>query len=80
MAAGCWLLAGGPDRAECRRVNETSEPTLTLDVAALASLYLGGVPIARLASAGHVQGDAGLLHTADLMFNSRHEPWCSTEF
>ena len=77
---GCWLLEGGPGGAECHRARSRSGASLRLDVSALGSLFLGGVSAAHLAAAGLVDGDAGTLRRAQLMFRASRDPWCSTEF
>jgi predicted acetyltransferase len=78
--AGRWLLAGGPGGAECHRAGDQDRAGLRLDASALASLFLGGVSVARLATAGRVTADVATLRRAHLMFRTDQDPWCSTEF
>jgi predicted acetyltransferase len=80
---GRWLLAGGPDGAECRPAagaGGAADPGLRLDIATLGSLFLGGASVANLARAGRVEGDSDALRRAHQMFRSDPPPWCSTEF
>jgi len=77
---GRWLLAGGPDGAECRPAPGAADPGLRLDIATLGSLFLGGASVANLARAGRVEGDSVSLRRAHQMFRSDPSPWCSTEF
>lgn len=50
-----YLLRGGPDGATCKRSDRP--PQLTLDVAALGAVYLGGTRLETLARAGQAQAD-----------------------
>ncbi len=77
---GRWLLVGGPDGAECRPAAGRNGPSLSLDAAAIGSLFLGGPSVAQLARAGRADGDRASLLRADQMFGSGLDPWCSTEF
>lgn len=52
---GRYLLRGGPDGATCERTERT--PDVHLGVAALGSVYLGGVRLEALARAGKVVSD-----------------------
>jgi predicted acetyltransferase len=59
----------------------TAEPDLTLDVAVLASVYLGAFRFGDLARAGRVREcHSGALQTADVQFTPSRAPWCSTAF
>ena len=73
--AGRWRLAGGT----CERTE--AAPDLELDVATLASAYLGGVSLRELAAAGRVREHApgALARTADALA-SPIAPWCPEEF
>jgi predicted acetyltransferase len=81
---GRWLLAGGPDGAQCRPAAGAGAGAgdlgLRLDIATLGSLFLGGASVSHLARAGRVDGDSDSLRRAHLMFRSDPPPWCSTEF
>jgi predicted acetyltransferase len=80
---GRWQLSvPGSDRRGGPSVTRTSaEPDLSLDIAALASVYLGALRFADLARAGRVREcQPGALLTADVLFTSARAPWCTTMF
>jgi predicted acetyltransferase len=79
---GRWLLEGGADGAECRRVRGQGQgrASLKLDASALGSLFLGGASVAHLATAGRIEADVPSLRRAHQMFGANLDPWCSTEF
>ena len=78
-AAGRFALDAGPDGAACARTGE--DPDVTLDVRALGAVYLGGVSLRTLASAGWAEESApGGVHRADALFAWDAAPWCSTWF
>ncbi|WP_035856737.1 GNAT family N-acetyltransferase [Cryptosporangium arvum] len=58
----------------------TAEPQLTVDVAALGAVYLGGTSWRQLAAAGRVTGDLSLVPTADDLFATATAPFCGTFF
>jgi predicted acetyltransferase len=72
-------LDAGPAGATC---GETDRPAdLTLDISALSSAYLGGVPLPQaVAAAGVDEHRAGALAEADGLLRTLDEPWCSTFF
>ena len=77
--AGVWRLdaSGG----EARVSRSDAEPELRLDVADLASAYLGGFTFAQLASALRVEELAeGAVERADDIFLTRSAPWCPEVF
>ena len=78
--AGRWQLAAdGGGTATVTRT--TAEPDLQLDVAALASTYLGAFRFGDLATAGRVREcRPGSLRTADVLFTPSRSPWSSTPF
>ena len=79
LAAGRFVLRGGPEGAECAPTGRAAE--LTLPVGALGSAYLGGWTLRTLQRAGLVdEHRAGALATADAMFRSPVTPWCATWF
>jgi predicted acetyltransferase len=79
IAAGRFVLDGGPDGATCTPTDASAELTLPVDT--LGSLYLGGVSALTLARAGRLDEHApGALARADTMFRSADTPWCSTWF
>jgi predicted acetyltransferase len=76
---GSYTLEGGPEGASCARSDHPAD--LSLDVAALAATYLGGVSFATLAQAGLVhQETPGALACADAIFATFPAPYCSTPF
>jgi predicted acetyltransferase len=72
---GHWLVgAHGAEGTE-------SPGELALDVAALASVYLGGFTFGQLAAAGRVQElEPGAIARADALFRSARAPWCPEIF
>ena len=77
--AGTYRVTGGPDGAEVDRTD--ADPDLSLDVATLGSIVLGGIDAGELAAAGRIAG-----HTeeaaarAERLFRWRPAPFCSTTF
>ena len=77
--AGGYRVQGGPDGAECTRAD--AEPDLSLDVADLGSVLLGGIDAGELAAAGRiVEHTAGSVARAERFFRWRPAPFCSTTF
>jgi predicted acetyltransferase len=65
--------------AECRRTHDPAE--VALDVADLASVYLGGVSVSRLARAGPVEELAPhALRRMDALFASWPAPWTVSDW
>ncbi|MGF1595999.1 MAG: GNAT family N-acetyltransferase [Acidimicrobiales bacterium] len=54
----------------------TAAPDVTLDVADLGSLYLGGGSALALARAGRLTGDQGAVDLVDDLFRTRRAPYC----
>jgi len=76
---GRFRLDAGPDGAECART--TTDPDLTLGVADLGALLLGGVSWATLHRAGLVEENrAGAVGRADALFRTERPPYCGTDF
>lgn len=76
---GTFELRGGPDGAECRRVDGDAD--LRLGSSELGSVYLGGVRFGVLARAGRVRElTQGAVARADRMFGVDPAPYCSTDF
>jgi predicted acetyltransferase len=72
---GRYRLECGPDVAGCSKTD--SKPDLSLDAAALASVYLGAVRLPVLAAAGRVEERTpGTVERADRMFSTLAAPWC----
>jgi predicted acetyltransferase len=79
LCGGRFALDAGPDGASC--VPTTTSADLTLDVAVLGSVYLGGHRMRTLAAAGLVdEHSSGAVRRADVMFRAPVPPWCSTWF
>jgi predicted acetyltransferase len=72
---GRWRLAGGQaERTE-------ADADLALDVATLASAYLGGIRFAELVQGGHVEElTPGGVERADGIFRHGLHPWCPEIF
>lgn len=77
---GRWHLEAGPDGATCRPAARSRGTDLRLTASVLASLYLGTAPLAGLATAGRLRGDAPALERAAAMFGTLGTPWCSLGF
>jgi predicted acetyltransferase len=72
-------LEAGPDGATCAATDASAD--LTLGVAELGSLYLGGTLASNLARAGRVdEHTAGALRRADVLFSNDRAPYCRTMF
>ena len=79
LATGRFALDGGPGGATC--APSTESPGLTLSAESLGAAYLGGVALRTLAASGRLDvHDDAALATADAMFRSPIDPWCSTWF
>ena len=73
--AGRWRLGEG----DVARTNDDAD--LELDVADLASAYLGAFTFTRLAAAGRVRElEAGALARADALFRTPRPPYCPEDF
>ncbi|WP_433869287.1 GNAT family N-acetyltransferase [Saccharopolyspora sp. CA-218241] len=67
----------GPEDVE----RTEQRPQLSMDVSALAALYLGDVSVSALAAAGRVQvHEPAALPGADHLFTTDVVPWCGTPF
>ncbi|NJP68805.1 GNAT family N-acetyltransferase [Streptomyces spiramenti] len=74
FAAGRFLLTAGPDGAECGPT--AREADLTLDAAALGTLYLGDRPASRLLALGRLaEGTPGAARRADLLLSTPRRAW-----
>jgi len=72
---GCWRLEGGPDGAHCQRAAAGAAADLSLDAAALGSVYLGGTPLGPLAAAGLIaEHTSGALDRATAMLTQPRAP------
>lgn len=77
-ASGTYVLEGGPDEASCQRSSVPAE--VSMSIADLGAVYLGGTRVATLAEAGRITGERKAVATADLMFQSSAAPWCPMMF
>ena len=78
-AQGRYLLRGGPDGASCVRTDRS--PDMSLPVAVLGSLYLGGQRLQSLARAGQVRvDDAALAQRLDRALLADRAPFHGTPF
>ena len=76
---GTWRLAAEDGQATAARSDD--EADLRLDVADLASPYLGGFTFAQLQRAGRVDElRPGAIGTADALFLTAAQPWCPEIF
>lgn len=72
--SGRWRLVAGPDGAACDPTGDLAD--LELDVADLASVYLGGVPATALVAARRVgQPTPGAAARADRLLTTDAAPW-----
>lgn len=79
LSAGNYELSGGPDGAQCTMTARSAD--LTMPVATLGAILLGGYSLRQLVRAGWAREDRmGALDTADTMFSTSADPWCSTWF
>jgi predicted acetyltransferase len=77
--AGTYRVGGGPDGAECGRVDTAAD--LRLDVSVVGSLALGGIDAGEMGAAGRItEVTPGALARADRFFRWRPAPFCSTTF
>jgi predicted acetyltransferase len=76
--AGVFELDAGPDGVSCKRT--TAEPDLTLRVAELGSLSLGGVPASALLRAHRIECDPSVARRADRLFAAERSPYTFTWF
>ncbi|HEX2240091.1 MAG TPA: GNAT family N-acetyltransferase [Actinomycetota bacterium] len=77
--SGTWRLSASGGMGELNKVDDA--PELTLDAAALGSVYLGGFSFAELARAGRItEHVAGAIARADALFRTDRAPWCPQVF
>lgn len=75
----CLALDAAPEGATC--VPTDRSPDLTLPVAALGSVYLGGHDLRDVViRSGADEHAPGALAQAARLFRTDREPWCSTDF
>ena len=75
----CIELEGSAEGATCR--DTTASPDISMDITALASVYLGTTSFTTLRDAGLVdEHTPGALHRAEAMFAVQHKPWTPFNF
>lgn len=75
------LSADGAGTPQVEQLPAEGPADLSLDVATLGSVYLGGVPFAGLAVAGRVhEHTTGAVRRADRLFLGEALPFCTTNF
>jgi len=79
LCGGRFVLEGGPDGATCRATDASAD--LSMGMAALGTLILGGVSAQVLADASAIdEHRPGALDVAEKLFRWPVTPWCSTFF
>ncbi|MEU2625092.1 GNAT family N-acetyltransferase [Streptomyces sp. NPDC007157] len=79
LAGGRFRLDASPEGASC--VPTADVPELTLDIAELASVWLGDQSVARLHALGRVQeARVGAARKADALLRTSGRPWCPDIF
>lgn len=78
---GRYALATSPEAGDCRRARSRDKTDLSLGVAELGAIYLGGCRPSVLAAAGRIRElRHGALARADAAFASPLVPFCGTSF
>ncbi len=75
---GRWRLDAGPDGSTCTTTD--AEPDVRLDVADLASLWLGGIAPATLAAAGRLVAHDDVVARLRRLFAVDRPPWTPFDF
>ncbi|MFD4603381.1 GNAT family N-acetyltransferase [Streptomyces sp. NPDC058464] len=79
LAGGRFRLDASPEGASCTPTTDT--PELTLDIAELASVWLGDQSVARLHALGRVREErVGAAREADALLRTSGRPWCPDIF
>ncbi|MEU7061108.1 GNAT family N-acetyltransferase [Streptomyces sp. NPDC046197] len=79
LAGGRWRLEASADGASCTPTTRSAD--LALDVAELATLWLGDESAVRLAALGRVREErAGAAEVADALLRTSRRPWCPDMF
>ncbi|MGW4908538.1 GNAT family N-acetyltransferase [Streptomyces sp. NPDC004270] len=79
LAGGRFRLDASPEGASC--VPTADSPELTLDIAELASVWLGDQSVARLHALGRVRETrVGAARKADALLRTSGRPWCPDVF
>ncbi len=80
LVGGTYVLTVVNGAAVVERVAAAASPDVTLDVAALGSLYLGGVAPSVLAAAGRLTAADDVVVLLDQLFAAPVGPHCITHF
>ncbi|WP_294563432.1 GNAT family N-acetyltransferase [uncultured Arthrobacter sp.] len=81
MAGGTFEFAVADGRARVEQVSPNMEADVVLDIAALGSLYLGGVSPAALVGAGLIEPRTeGVVEFLNDLFRDAQDPYCITHF
>ncbi|RMB81608.1 GNAT family N-acetyltransferase [Streptomyces shenzhenensis] len=79
IAGGRYRLTASPAGASCAPTGDDAE--LTLDIAELATLWLGDESAARLLALGRIREEReGAAHVADALLHTPGRPWCPDLF
>lgn len=79
LAGGRFLLDATPDGVSCTPTTRSAD--LTLDVAELATLWLGDESAGRLAALGRLGEERqGAARKADALLRASGRPWCPDMF
>ena len=72
--SGTYVLEGGPDGASCQRSSVPAE--VSMSIADLGAVYLGGTRVASLAEAGRITGAGKAVAPAERMLQSSAATAC----
>jgi predicted acetyltransferase len=76
---GRWHLLASGDRVSCEATDRAAD--LSMAVTELGAVYLGGIPLTELVTAGRVaEHTAGAATRAGIAFQSNPAPWCPVIF
>jgi predicted acetyltransferase len=79
LAGGRFRLEASPEGASCAPTGESAD--LTLDIAELATLWLGDESAVRLLALGRIQEvREGAARVADALLHTSRRPWCPDLF
>jgi hypothetical protein len=82
VASGRWALDASPEGATCERTDAAAD--VTLDVAALGAIWVGGADLRELAAGGGRwaidEHRADAIASAAALFRWHETPYCSTDF
>ncbi|MGH3730284.1 MAG: GNAT family N-acetyltransferase [Micromonosporaceae bacterium] len=76
--SGRWRLTGDLEKASCERTSDRAD--LTLGIAELGAVYLGGTPLGALAAAGLVKGRPEAIAAGNAAFGWHVAPYAPEVF